>query len=327
MATKTPAADSPRARKKPASPARAKKATKPTRPAKKSAASTRSRKAAPPPNPTPAPLQGDVAGARNWPGAQVRRGLGVALLGLAGAGRFAAGESRVVAAPGGELPAEPLVDVALGVLDLVLEAGERIAGSLQRRLDPPLRAALDMPAAPLTGAAGLGLRLLGRATAPLAERGRRLRADSEAEAAAAVATLMPETIELVMEQVDLTELAVANVDIQRVLDETVAQVDLTGFALQHMDLARLIQASVDSIDFTGLAIDKLDFQRAMTAAMEQVDILAVAREQVDPTRVAAFLRENVDLADTIRSAPSAVAGEAVRGVRETMERIVTNRRT
>ena len=126
------------------------------------------------------------------------------------------------------------------------------------------------------------------------------------------ATVLPETIELVMEQLDLTDLAIDNVDIQRVLEATADQVDLTGFAIDHMDLVRLIEASLDAVDFTGLAITRLDFARAVTAAMEQVDVMAVARDQMDPARVAAYLRENVDVTETLRQAPTAVMRETAR---------------
>lgn len=250
--------------------------------------------------------------------------MGVALLGLAGAGRFTAGAAPVVG-PGSELPAEPIMDVTLGAVDVALEWGERLADGARRYVNPVLSRAWAGAATPMGGTAGAGLRFLGALTEPLAVRGRRLRADAEHEAAAAVASVLPETIQLVMEQLDLTELAIDHVDIQRVLEATADQVDLTGFAIDHMDLVRLIEASLDQVDFTGLAITRLDFARAVTAAMEQVDVMTVAREQMDPARVAQYLRENVDVAEALRQAPTAVAGEAVRGVRQTMGRITGRR--
>ena len=263
---------------------------------------------------------------RAWPNAPVRRGIGVALLGLAGAGRFTAGSAPVVG-PGAELPGEPVMDVALGAVDMALEVGEKFAAGARQYVNPLLgRAwASASASAPMSGTAGAGLRTLAALTEPLAVRGRRLRADSEHEAAAAVASVLPETIQLVMEQLDLTELAIDHVDIQRVLEATAEQVDLTGFALEHIDLVRIIEASLDEVDFTGMAISRLDFARAVTAAMEQVDVLMVAREQMDPARVAQYLRDNVDVAEALRAAPNAVAGEAVRGMRQTVGRITGRR--
>lgn len=246
------------------------------------------------------------------------------MLGLAGAGRFTAGAGPVVG-PGSQLPAEPVMDVALGAVDVVLEVGERVAAGARNYLNPLLSRAWSGAAAPMSGPAGAGLRALASLTEPLAVRGRRLRADAEHEAAAAVATVLPETIQLVMEQLDLTELAIDHVDIQRVLEATAEQVDLTGFAIDHMDLVRLIEASLDEVDFTGLAITRLDFARAVTAAMDQVDVMTVAREQMDPARVAAYLRDNVDVAEALRAAPTAVAGEAVRGARQTLGRLTGRR--
>lgn len=261
---------------------------------------------------------------RSWPNAPVRRGLGVALLGLAGAGRFTAGAAPVTG-PGAELPAEPVMDVALGAVDLALEAAERVSTAVRDYVNPLLVRAWGPAGDTMGGVAGAGLRALAGASEPLAARGRRLRSDAEHEAAEAVAAVLPETIQLVMEQLDLTGMAIDHVDLKRVLEATAEQVDLTGFAIEHMDLERLIEASVDSMDFTGLAISRLDFARAVTAAMEQVDIYTVAREQMDPARVAQYLRENVDVAEALRSAPTAVAGEAVRGVRDTVGRITGRR--
>mgnify|MGYP007132405534 FL=1 len=204
------------------------------------------------------------------------------------------------------------MDVLLGVADVALEVGERAATSVRDHLNPLLARAWGPAAGPVAGTAGAGIRLLGVVTQPLAARGRQLRSDAEHEAAAAVASVLPETIELVMEQLDLTDLAIDNVDIQRVLEATADQVDLTGFAIDHMDLVRLIEASLDAVDFTGLAITRLDFARAVTAAMEQVDVMAVARDQMDPARVAAYLRENVDVTETLRQAPTAVMRETAR---------------
>ncbi len=277
------------------------KATAPV--AKRTPAPTTTRKAAAPAAPaTPQP--------RAWPNAPLRRGIGVALLGIAGAGRFGEGANPVVG-PGSPLPAEPVVDVALGALDVAMELGERVAASAERQLNPVLSRAWSQTAA-VGGTAGTGLRLLAALTEPLAQRGRRLRADAEHEAAAAVAAVLPETIQMVMEQLDLTELAIDHVDIQRVLEATADQVDLTGFAIDHMDLVRLIEASLDEVDFTGMAITRLDFARAVAAAMEQVDVMAIAREQMDPAKVAQFLRENVDVAEAIRAAPTAVVRETAR---------------
>lgn len=312
----------------------ARTATKRTKPAKRAAAATgktqpRRRPAAvkqqparplkPAPAPAPDPL---LAVPRQWPGAPVHRSLGVALLGLAGAGRFTGGASPVVPGPGGELPAEPVLDVALGVLDLLLEGSERVAGGVRRYVNPVLTRAWAPAAGPVADTAGTGLRILAALTEPLAERGRRLRADSEHEAAAAVAGVLPETIQLTMEQLDLTELAIEHVDVQRVMDEAVQQIDFTQFAIDNVDLERVIEASLDAVDFTGVAIERMDFARALTAALDQVDVLALAREGLDPAKVTAYLLDQVDIAETLRTAPGAVAGEAVRGMRGTMGRIV-----
>ena len=146
---------------------------------------------------------------RQWPSAPLRRGLGVALLGLRRCGPVhVRAMPRSCRARGAELPAQPAIDVALGALDV--GAGGRANGCRPTLADHvnPLLLRAWAPAAGVRerGRAERGLRALGALTEPLAERGRRLRADSEYEAAAAVAAVLPETIQLVMEQLDLTGL-------------------------------------------------------------------------------------------------------------------------
>ena len=257
-----------------------------------------------------------------WPGSQVRRSLGAALLGLAGAGKFASGDSQVMPGPGGELPGEPVVDVALGALDIFLAAGERMTDVVRDRLNTAVADALGPASDSVSGMSGTGLDFLGSVTGPLAERGRRLRADSEHEAAAAVAAVLPETIELAMTQIDLTELAINHMDLERLLEAAVEQVDMTQFAIDHMDLPRLVAASLEQVDLTEIAMDKVDFAKTLPMVMDQVDVIALVREQIDPAKLAAFIRDNVDLSEAIRTTPQAVAGEAVRGVTKRARRIV-----
>ena len=252
----------------------------------------------------------------------MRRSLGAALLGLAGAGRFASGDSQVMPGPGGELPGEPVVDVALGALDMFLAAGERVTDAVRDRINPAVTDALGPATSSVTGVSGTGMDVLGSVTGPLAERGRRLRAVSEHEAAAAVAAVLPETIELAMTQIDLTDLAINHIDLERLLEAAVEQVDMTQFAIDHMDLPRLVAASLEQVDLTEIAMDKVDFARTLPMVMEQVDMIALVREQIDPAKLAAFIRDNVDLTEAIRTTPGAVAGDAMRGVTKRARRIV-----
>ena len=62
--------------------------------------------------------------------------------------------------------------------------------------------------------------------------------------------------------------------------------------------------------------------RTVPEVLDQVDVLGLARDQVDPARLAAFIRDNVDLTESIKIDPTAVAGDAVRGVTKRARRIV-----
>ncbi|MDP4013528.1 MAG: hypothetical protein Q8P38_02730 [Candidatus Nanopelagicales bacterium] len=230
--------------------------------------------------------------------------MGVTLLGLVTAGRFTSGEARVLSAPGAPIPAEPLADVFLGILDLALEMVQRLSQGARSLAGPPVRVAQDPVASALAGPVGAAVRVVGVVTRPLAERGARLRAEAEHEAAEALSAALPETVGAVL-----------------------AEIDLTGFVVDHLDLARVVDASLDEVDLTELALRRLDLGRVVDATLDEVDALSLARDRLDPVRVAAYLRDNVDLGEALRSAPGAMAGEAVRGVRETMGKILTSGRT
>lgn len=256
----------------------------------------------------------------------MHRGLGVTLLGLVTAARFIGGDQRLLSGPGEPIPAEPLADVLFGLLDVALEATGRASRGVRGMAERPVRVALSPAIATFGGPVGTALRVFRAATGPLAERGARLRADAEAEAAAAVAAALPETVDAVMSRIDLTNHVIDRVDMQRIMDAVFESTDMEGFVIDRLDLARVVDASLDEVDLTDLALRRLDLGRVVDATLDQVDALALARDRLDPVRVAGFLRDNVDLGDALRTAPGAVAGEAMRGVRETMGRILTSSR-
>jgi hypothetical protein len=265
------------------------------------------------------------ARARNWPPVTARRGFGMTLLGIASAGRFVTGADQPISASANELSATPVLDVLLGVVDFALEIGEVVAtsvtGSIAGSTSPVFARVLDPAREPAWGLGRVLLTTLISITSPLAARGARLRAEAEAEATSAVAAVLPESMDLVMDHVDLTDQAVRRMQFEEVLAAAFEQVDMEEFMIANVDLGRIVEASMAQVNLTELALRELDLERVVTATLEQVDIFSLAREQVDPVRVAAYLRENVDVAEVLRNAP----GDAVRGVFDTMGKMVPGR--
>jgi hypothetical protein len=258
---------------------------------------------------------------RKWPPTAARRGFGMALLGLASAGRFVSGHEQPISGSAEDLPAIPLIDVTFGLLDLGMEMGEALVVTISGMLSRPLEWAAVPARGPLLALSREAIDALAAATRPLAERGSRLRQAAEADAVAAVAAVLPESMEVVLDQVDLTDHAVVRVDFERVMIAAFDQIDMESLMIDQVDLARIVHASLSQIDLTELALKELDLERVVLATLEQVDVFSIARDQVDPVRVAAYLRDNVDLADVLRTAP----GDAVRGVFDTVGRMVPGR--
>ncbi|MCH9815195.1 MAG: hypothetical protein K0U64_01925 [Actinomycetia bacterium] len=255
------------------------------------------------------------------PGRVARRGAGLALLGLTSASRFMAGHPEPLSSTAQELPARPSLDVALGLVDVGLEVAETLSDTVSAILGPLIARTVDPALAPARGMSRTTVAALGAMTRPLARRGSRLRAEAEAEAIATVSAVLPASMEIVLDQVDLTDQAIDRVDIERVMTAAFNDVDMEGLMIDNVDLSRIVLASLSQVDLTEVALNELDLERVVMATLDQVDILSIARDQVDPVRVAAYLRDNVDLAEVLRTAPS----DAVRGVFDTVGKMVPGR--
>ncbi|MCB0918764.1 MAG: hypothetical protein KDC39_09385 [Actinobacteria bacterium] len=261
-----------------------------------------------------------VTGRRGLP-QHARRGLGTALLGLALAGRFATGHATPISSSAEDLPARPALDVALGALDLTLEATTAVISAFSKAVTPVITDALEPGLRPARGIAGFTREVVSGVTAPLAERGARLRRESEQEAAAAVAAVLPSAMDAILDQIDLTDQVIGRVDLEQVIADTFDQVDVVNIMIDRVDLAPVVHASLAEVDLTDVAVAELDFERVVRETLDRVDVVALAAEQMDPARIAAFLNDNVDLSEILRTTP----GGAVRGVMDTVGKIVPGR--
>jgi hypothetical protein len=196
--------------------------------------------------------------------------------------------------------------VPLAVLDLTVGAGAagmrslaRWAGAANRLAGQPARAAWRAgQAASRRVPAGSAIRLQGLDR--LRSSGHALRNRAQLATLEQVHTLVRGLVEGVLDQLDLTDLVVRRVDLDRVadgldVDAVVARVDLDA-AVARVDL----DAAVARVD--------------LDAAVARVDLDAVA-DRLDLIRLAEYVVDGIDLPKIIRESTGSVASEGLRGVR------------
>ncbi|SOD74817.1 hypothetical protein SAMN05892883_4009 [Jatrophihabitans sp. GAS493] len=154
--------------------------------------------------------------------------------------------------------------------------------------------------------------------AAMAERGREIRTARERQSEELLNEIVPVVVNMVLDRLDLTQLVLDRVQIERIvdnvdLDAIVATVDLDAIVdrvpidrvIDRVDIDEIV-ASVDiapviaRVDIDGIAA-KID----LDAIIGRVDILGIAQDVID----------GVDLPEIIRDSTGAVASETVVGVR------------
>lgn len=197
------------------------------------------------------------------------------------------------------------LDVLSGMLVDVLhlaEGTQRQAEALTERLKPILR---WLPRPPVASR-----RLWPDAVVRSAgERWRGERRTLERAAADQLAALIPRVLDAILDHVDLNEIVLQRLDLDRVVstvdaDAVVARVDIDAIA-DRLDLDRAIrrvdvQPVVASIDVDEI-VAKVDVDRIL----ERVDLVGIARALLD----------ELDLPEIIRQSSNSMASDAVRGIR------------
>lgn len=225
----------------------------------------------------------------------------------------------ILAMPGGELRAT--VDVVLGAA----VAAATVVAVVARLLEPGLarvwRVALHPPLVPARLQLGHWL-----------EASRRVGAEQRPGMVAGVSRMLdwavPRIAEDVLSRLDLTELVIDFVDLDRVvsavdidqvadrmdLDAVAGRLDVDGVA-QRIDIAAIL----DRLDLTETVLHRVDLATVVAAALDTVDLPALATGVID----------TIDLPEIIRESTGSMASETVRGVRmqgiaadETVTRIV-----
>jgi hypothetical protein len=238
---------------------------------------------------------------------------------------------------GGDTGAEAAVAVVLGTTV--------VAWRLLGRVATPARGAATALLSAVVGPAASG---------PTAERGRALRAQCARVAALALQQATRQVVGIVLPELDLTELVLTHVDLDRIasgldLDAAVARVDLDA-AVARVDLDAVVDrldldavvarvdlaAIVDRIDVEAIAsridldrlaegldlqaiVDRLDLD-AVAARLDadlvvaRVDLDAIVR-RIDVIGIAQSVIDAIDLPEIVRESTGALSSDAVRAVR------------
>ncbi len=95
-----------------------------------------------------------------------------------------------------------------------------------------------------------------------------------------------------------------------IADAIIERLDLTDLVLEQVDLNRIITSALDGLDLTQLVIDRVD----VNAIVAEADIDAVI-DRVPIIPLADYVIEEIDLPQIIRDSTSGIAGDAMNTVR------------
>ena len=192
-------------------------------------------------------------------------------------------------ATGGSGRAPALLDAAIGAAAITAETATRAGGAVTQVLGPVARVVAHPPLVPDRFAPG-------RVWQSVLERGRLERALSAEQLDAAVNVAAPTLV-------------------PAVLNEVLDQIDLTELVVNRVDLNRVVTSALDSLDLTEIVLTRVDLERIVNTALESLDLTEIVLTRVDLVRIAEEVIEAIDLPEIIRESSGGVATEAVRGVR------------
>jgi hypothetical protein len=219
-----------------------------------------------------------------------------------------------------------LADPALGLVSVLVDITGRAAHVTGAAVAPPLRAiAAQAPHVP-------GLRRGSAVVRTLRDRGERVRADVVTQSASLPDRLIPALVAYLLDRVDLTDVVVGHVDVNRVvaqvdIDAAAARIDV-GTVVDRVDVAHVVgrvdldavasridvdavarrvdvNAVLDRLDLTDMALSRLDLDVLVPAILEHVDIPGIAEQVLDA----------VDLPAIIRDSSGALTSDTIRGAR------------
>jgi hypothetical protein len=244
--------------------------------------------------------------------------------------------------------AERSRDVPLVLLDVAIGTAVSGLGGLARggRAVTRLAAPVSRPAA--RAARTVADRLPAALDGPVRASGQAQRAAARAASESWLGYLVPRLVGVVLDRLDLTELVIQRVDLDRVaqqldIEAVLDRLDLTELVIQRVDLDRVaqqldIEAVLDRLDLTELVARRVDLDRVaehlnVEAVLDRLDLTELVMSRVDLDRIARTLDLNalagridliglaeqvvvgIDLPQLIRDSTGSVASEGVAGVR------------
>jgi hypothetical protein len=191
-----------------------------------------------------------------------------------------------------------LAGAALGVAIESARVGTRAASAVGRNLRPWISFAKS----PTFVRERLG-RIRDRAS-ELDDRWRKEQQEDESIGSSFVGAVVPQIVNATLDQLDLTELVLSRVDLERVVDA--------------VDLERAVsRVDVDAI-VSGIDLDAIVARVDIEAIVRRVDLAAIAREVIDQLDLASIAKDvidEIDLPQIMRESTGTMANETVEGVR------------
>jgi hypothetical protein len=96
-----------------------------------------------------------------------------------------------------------------------------------------------------------------------------------------------------------------------IADAVIERLDLTDLVIEQVDLNRIVNSALDSLDLTQLVIDRVDID----AIVAEADIDSVI-DRVPIIPLANYVIDEIDLPQIIRDSTSGIAGDAVSTIRK-----------
>ena len=200
--------------------------------------------------------------------------------------------------------AERSRDVPLVLLDVAIGTAVSGLAGLARGRD-----AVSRLAAPVTGPAARAARTVADRLPDVLDGPLRAAGEAQRTAARAVVEswlgyLLPRLVGAVLDRLDLTELVVSRVDLDRVargldVEAVLDRLDLTELVVSRVDLDRVargldVEAVLDRLDLTELVVSRVDLDRVargldVEAVLDRLDLTELVMSRVDLDRIAGAL--------------------------------------
>ena len=225
--------------------------------------------------------------------------------------------------------AERSRDVPLVLLDVAIGTAMTGLGGLARGRDAVTRLAAPVTAPATRAARTVADRLPVVLDGPLRVRGQAQRAAARAVAESWLGQIVPRLVAVVLDRLDLTELVIRRVDLDRVAQHldvgaVLDRLDLTELVIRRVDLDRVAQhldigAVLDQLDLTELVVSRVDLDRIartldIEAIANRLDLNALAA-RIDLIGLAEQVVVGIDLPQLIRDSTGSVASEGIAGMR------------